>query len=339
MGGISAFITIYNILQPADERMNFINIQRENKVNRVVEIDYLKAIFILLMIVFHLAYFADGYPYLKQFVYTFHMSGFLIISGYLMNVGKTVRQYGRTILWLAVPYVVMEAGYVGMASVLPVKDHIENLTLQVFFNKLLVNPLGPYWYLHTLILCGVLYFVTFRWIKASAFSRLIVLGLLYYMMSLLGPVALDCSLYFWIGIAIRQSGHSLLDVFRKSWWSFVVLIILFFHPETFNKASLGGILIVYFIFSFLLTIFPFIPEIPGRTLAYLGRNSLVLYIFSPVFTLCCKVFIPYLWFDSTRMIFMIISLPLCVLGCTPLCKLLDLLHISSFLFGREHVLI
>ena len=125
--------------------MNFVDIHPKSEGKRIVEIDYLKSVFILLMIAFHLAYFADSYPYLKQFVYTFHMSGFLIISGYLMKVGKTVRQYGRTILWLAVPYVIMETGYVGMASVLPIKDHVENLTLQVFLNKLLVNALRPYW--------------------------------------------------------------------------------------------------------------------------------------------------------------------------------------------------
>ena len=300
--------------------MNFVDIHPKSEGKRIVEIDYLKSVFILLMIAFHLAYFADNYPYLKQFVYTFHMSGFLIISGYLMKAGKTVRQYGRTILWLAVPYV-------------------ENLTLQVFLNKLLVNPLGPYWYLHTLILCGVLYFVTFRWIKTTNFSRLIVLGLLYYVMSLSGLVALTCSLYFWLGIAIRKCGYSLLHVFPKSWWSVVVLVILFFHPETFDKASPGGMLIVYFIFSFLLTIFPFVPGTAKKILACLGRNSLVLYIFSPVFTLCCKVFIPYLGFDSTHIVYLIISLPLCVSGCILLCKILDLLHLSPFLFGRRQVLI
>lgn len=53
---------------------------------RVEEIDFLKCIFILLMIVFHLRYIGDTYPYAKSLVYTFHMPAFLIISGYLMNV-------------------------------------------------------------------------------------------------------------------------------------------------------------------------------------------------------------------------------------------------------------
>lgn len=107
--------------------MSILSIQ-EKETERIEELDYFKSIFILLMITFHLAYFGDGYPYLKKFVYTFHMPGFLIISGYLMNINKTVRNYGKTVLWLAIPYLVMETGYVLMASVLPIRDHIENLS-------------------------------------------------------------------------------------------------------------------------------------------------------------------------------------------------------------------
>ena len=59
--------------------------------SRVKEIDYLKCIFITLMIIFHLVYIGDKYPYAKQIVYTFHMSAFLIISGYLANNRKDAR--------------------------------------------------------------------------------------------------------------------------------------------------------------------------------------------------------------------------------------------------------
>ena len=56
--------------------------------SRVKELDFLKCIFIILMIIFHLVYIGDSYPYAKQVVYTFHMSAFLVISGYLNNVNK-----------------------------------------------------------------------------------------------------------------------------------------------------------------------------------------------------------------------------------------------------------
>lgn len=41
--------------------------------SRVKEIDYLKCIFITLMIIFHLVYIGDKYPYAKQIVYTLHV--------------------------------------------------------------------------------------------------------------------------------------------------------------------------------------------------------------------------------------------------------------------------
>ena len=58
--------------------------------NRIAELDYLKSIFILLMIVFHLVYIGDKYPYAKALVYTFHMPAFLVISGYVMNIAGSV---------------------------------------------------------------------------------------------------------------------------------------------------------------------------------------------------------------------------------------------------------
>lgn len=45
---------------------------------RILELDYLKCVFILLMVVFHLVYIGNRYPVAKAFVYTFHMPGFLI---------------------------------------------------------------------------------------------------------------------------------------------------------------------------------------------------------------------------------------------------------------------
>ena len=311
--------------------MNIPSNQSEEGKKRIEELDFLKALFILLMITFHLAYIGDGYPYLKRFVYTFHMPGFLIISGYLWKVHKPIKSY-------CVPYIIMEMGYVAMASLLPIKDHIPMLSIEVMFNKLCLHPLGPYWYLHTLIICGTLYFSVFRWAKATTFSRLIILGIAYYVLSLSGIISFTCAIYFLVGVLVRQSSLSFLTIFRRSWWSLVVLTILYFYPSAFNRATVGGTMIVYFVFSFLLTVFPYVPIKSKEILLFLGRNSLVLYIFSPIFTLCCKVFIPYLSFDSTRLLFLCISLPICVIGSLGICKVLDLLHLSPFLFGRKHAL-
>ena len=123
--------------------------------NRIAELDYLKSIFILLMIVFHLVYIGDKYPYAKALVYTFHMPAFLIISGYVMNIAKGIRPFLRTMWWIFIPYAVMETGYVIMSAILPVRESVEHLSVSLWLDKLFLHPLGPYWYLHTLMLCGL----------------------------------------------------------------------------------------------------------------------------------------------------------------------------------------
>ena len=153
---------------------------------RIEELDFLKSIFILLMVAFHLLYFADHYPLLKQWVYTFHMPGFLLISGYLMPVNKGGRHIARTLWWFTVPYLFLESAYIVLSTVVPVHDPIKDLTILVFVEKIFFNPVGPYWYLHTLILCGALYFVVFRWLKGPALSRIFALGLAYFSLAYVG---------------------------------------------------------------------------------------------------------------------------------------------------------
>ena len=130
--------------------------------SRVKEIDYLKCIFITLMIIFHLVYIGDKYPYAKQIVYTFHMSAFLIISGYLANNRKDARSFLRKFLWIFIPYACMEAAYTVMSHFLPVRESVDAITPTVLLDKIFLHPMGPYWYLHTLILCSLIYYITFR---------------------------------------------------------------------------------------------------------------------------------------------------------------------------------
>lgn len=146
------------------EPQNVINHPKQTKtLQRVRELDFLKGILILLVIAFHLVYFSTLYPYAKQVVYTFHMPAFLLLSGYLMNFEKGTRGVLRTLLWLVVPYFIMESSYIIMASILPIREHIDSLTLGVFIDKLLLHPIGPYWYLQTIVICGFLWHTLSRW--------------------------------------------------------------------------------------------------------------------------------------------------------------------------------
>lgn len=302
---------------------------------RLDELDFLKCVLILLVITFHLIYIGDGFPYAKQLVYTFHIPGFLLISGYLMNIGKPVRKFLKTLLWLVVPYVIMESGYVLAASMLPVRDHVSGLTPATFLYYLAVKPVGPYWYLQTMVICGALYYASFMVQKISTISRLLLFTLACAAVSAAGMMSMADAMYFIIGAAIRVSGLRFLDVVRASWLSLPLFAVLALSPSNFSRASAGGMAITYTALSIMLAVFPYVKGKARTVSLVLGRNSLALYIFSPIFTICCKVMVPWLSFDPTRMIYLILSLVVCVCGSLAICRLLDMLHLSRWIFGRK----
>jgi fucose 4-O-acetylase-like acetyltransferase len=308
-----------------------------HKTGRLNELDYLKCVFIVLMICFHLVYIGETYPYAKRVVYTFHMPAFLIISGYLMNMSKPPRQFLRTMLWFAVPYTVMESGYIVMASLLPIREHIDQLTPAVFLDKLLLHPLGPYWYLHTLILCGTVCYAVFRYTpRLDAVSQLTALGLLMFLLSH-GPniVSLPNALYFIAGIAIRRSGLAFTDVFRPAPLAAAALALLAAFPANLDRATAGGVLIVYLAISTCLCLYPYIKGSLRRLLLFLGRNSLLLFVFSPIFTILCKAMVPYLAFDPTGLLFLFFSLVICIAGSLAIGYAMDIIHAAPFFFGRK----
>jgi len=308
-------------------------------MKRIPELDYLKGILILLVISFHLVYFEQLHPFAKQVVYTFHMPGFLLLSGYLMNVGKEPRDFLRMISGFGVPYLFMASGYIYMASLLPINDHIDNLTPLVFLDRLLLHPLGPTWYLHSLVICGGIYYLVFRYLRRGLLVRLLAVGLVYYLLAhVVGMLSFSSALYFLAGAAIRQSGTEFLSFFRPGKFAlpaFVLLVCFSVHP---TQASIEGALIAYFAISSLLMLYRTLP-LQGkvwRGACFLGRNSLPLYVFSPIFTMLCKRFVPFLQFDPTGFIFLFVSLVCCVGGSLAIGWLMDLVGISRFFFyGRR----
>ncbi|MBQ6191979.1 MAG: acyltransferase family protein [Bacteroidaceae bacterium] len=303
---------------------------------RIKELDFLKGVLILLVISFHLVWFEQLHPDIKQVVYCFHMPGFLLISGFLMNISKPPRDFLKTLLWLAVPYVVMESGYIYMASILPINEHIAQLTPWVYLKHLFLHPLGPYWYLHAIILCGATYYYIYNNVERGMATRFLLIGIAYYVFAHgFGILSFSSALYFLAGACLRQSGINFVVFFLPSRLSVVAFALLACFSDSPTQASLNGVLIAYFAISSLLSIYKYLPPAPRPLLLFLGRNSLVLYVFSPIFTVLCKQLVPYLKFDPTGLLFLIVSLALCVCGSLLVAWLMDLVGISRFFFGRR----
>ena len=311
-----------------------INAYRETgNVSRRDDLDFLKGILILLVISFHLTYIGNTHPYAKQIVYTFHMPAFLILSGYLMNIHKPWKEFFTTMLGYAIPYIIMESGYILMASVLPIREQINELTWGVFLDKLFLHPIGPYWYLQMLIGCGMAYIATFRLVPLKTLSRLIFLGIvLYALSSLSDTLPFACALYFLAGVTVRQSGMAFTNIFQESIFAFALLAM---HPQNLRLEQSGGVLMVYLLMVSLFFIYSHIGKVPQRLLTFLGKNTMSLFLFSPIFTFLCKPLVPLLQFDPSGLSFLLLSLLICIAGSLFVEWGLKKMGLSQYFYGKK----
>lgn len=306
--------------------------------NRVREIDCLKCVFIILMVMFHLVYVGDKYPYAKQVVYTFHMPAFLLISGYLANMAKGARQLLNQVKWLFIPYAVMEAGYVIAASVLPIREHIDCLTVTLFMEKLLLHPLGPYWYLHTLIVCYIIYYAVSRLRpRLGTVPLMCVLGVVFYaVVELTHIVQMSNAMYFMAGALVRQSGMKFMQVFRPSLLAAVpITIFCMASPGEMYKQTLTGIIVTYLAISLALGTCRKLPEKALRAACFIGSNTLAVLLFSPMFTILAKRFVPLFAFDPTASLYTVFSVAFVLAGSLAVAYAMDRLNLSRWFSGKS----
>lgn len=309
--------------------------------NHIPQLDYLKSVFIVLMILFHLVYIGDTYPYLKNVVYTFHMPIFLILSGYFSNTNKSIKSFFTSWWWLFVPYSIMELGYVVAASVLPVRESVGSPDIVNIVRRILIDPVGPYWYLHTLLICrGVHYFVEhFLQGKLDRWAILIIIGILYWGISDgMGWMSFSCSMYFLIGVAIQLFKLNFIALFAPSVWSIVPLVILCSNPANLLQFNLAGCLIVYFTTSFFLWVYTLLPQSICGMSTFIGQNTLSLLLFSPIFTMLSRMYQPVFMFDPSGICFATFTLVVTVLGSLSITWCMDRLKLSPWFFGQKKML-
>ena len=306
---------------------------------RIKEIDFTKGMLILLVISFHLVYIEHLYPYAKQVVYTFHMPAFLFISGYLMNTEKQPKAFCQSLLWLVFPYLVMESGYVMMAAVLPINEHIDNLNAAVFLDKVLYHPIGPYWYLHTLIQCEAVVYFSIRLKSFARVSRFVMACLLLYILAnAFSLLSFTSAAYFIAGAIIRHAGMSVVHFCKPSLLALIAFAVLVGKLQNLNASTITGAMIVYMSMSGCAFFYNHSGLIVRSVLQFLGRNTMPFYLFSPIFTILCKPVAPLLAFDSTGILFLLLALTICTTGSLLIAIIIDKTGMSRLMFGKKGII-
>ena len=285
------------------------------KPARIEELDYLKGILITLVVLFHLTYFATEYTLTKQFVYTFHMPAFLVLSGWLMNIEAPLPRFGRMITKILLPYIVFESGYIVISALKMVAVPIAELNVSTFLYHFFISPVGPYWFLHTLIICAVVYKLWHTIFASSTSKQAIAMVLTIWVLAqYVHIISFASGCFFIAGAVLRRTNIHITNVLSPNILALIALAVLCTNPDFFVEESLSGIAIVYVMMSVMLLVYNLSPHFLRSKVCYIGERTLPIYLYSPLFTFLFKAFKLYFSFDPTRFVFAFVATTCCIIG-------------------------
>lgn len=304
-----------------------------------IEIDVMRAILIVLVILVHIVHFGDLHPEIKSGILSFMMPAFLFITGYLVNINKKLSSFCVYIAQIFLPYFIMVMGYMILSLYLPVRDGIKTFDLETVSRVLFVTSIGPYWFLKVMMVCGILYYISFQAIKSlSKEAKYCIFACLLIIVSQLTPlVGIKAAVYYFLGAGAKQFLGDFSKVYRKTFWAIIPFFLLIVNNEfrDWGFLSIGVSVVFFFCFTAKLT-----EYIHGKTLLYIeyiGRNTLPIYIFHPIFTMAAKYIVPVFSFDYTGILHAVVTIIISLAGCIGLGKFLDLTKLS-IIFGRNKIM-
>lgn len=310
-------------------------------MQRNKDLDYIRGILMICVIVIHIKKFGTTYPEAKSIVEALTMPAFLLVSGYLVNIEKTTGQFLRYLWRLLLPYVVMSVAYAGVASVVPVGGELYTFTPLAIADTLLLHPIGPYWFLHALLVGGCLYYLVWRLVarRGDAMTRMAWLCVLLAVAAwALDALPLKMTLYYFAGAALRSSGIAFNRAVVPSAIAGVAVAAIVSMPAARDWGLLSTGVAVVMLLSFCRWLHQRMGT--SRTdalLCWIGLNTLPIYLFHPVFTMAARYAEPLFAFDSTSLLFSLFTIVLCLAGSVVIGWIADRLHLSA-LFGRPQML-
>lgn len=322
---------------------------------RNTDIDWIRAILIILMILIHIVSFGNTYPQLKAGILSFMMPTFLIITGYLVNIEKSPKETGRYLMCLALPYVIMVTGFSVLSYFMPVRDGITELSLSQICEKIFVTSIGPYWFIQTMIICGILYYVSFNgatWgtlrqgkTTMSTTSSLFIFATLLLLLSKTPALSPSAATYYFIGAVLRQCHIGFDRIFRPSPVALLLWINLLGLEEWYDWGTLAIVFSCWCCISSLMWIHSLIKRLQDNasvrktedTLLYIGRNTLPIYLFHPIFTMAAKFYHPLFSWDRSEICFALVTIFIAIAGSIGIAKIMEKTHLA-YLFGKGKML-
>lgn len=312
---------------------------------RIRDIDFMKGIMIILMVCFHIKYSGSSVDnemkLITTLVYSFHMPIFLFYSGFFISTSKPIKERFFSLLrTIIIPYILFDliylfslyyAGKMGLHF----QNKLEILNVSIISSKVFLDPIGAYWYLHTLIICTTVIYILDILCKENKYLSIIISGTVFYIISLfIIGFHFENGLFLLLGyyfkrfeISIQSSVFSIIPII------FIAYIAL---PDLY-RGSLAGLGITLLTISFLKAIYNLSSKsYLSQWFSYVGQNTLMILLIHPIFLNLFKITTPlFRKIDTTGISYYLFATIFVIIICLLISKLTDKLGISQVLFGRK----
>jgi len=300
--------------------------------DRIASIDFIKGLMVVLMVAFHLplsGYVADATPY----VYTFHMPVFLVISGFFLKVDRSYKSYKKSLLRIAVPYVIFQTLYIFAIGLLQhyvsTSNTIENLGIGTIAYHVFLRPCGTYWYLHTLLIYAIVIKVSYELTKGNWLHTLLCsLTCLVVLDKLIVGFDFTNAVYLSVGvIANYLRTKTKLNV--SSLYALFPVVAVFSFSSLLSRSDLAsGFIVTLLMISFCTALYEYIPNRMKLVMNFLGRNSLCIVVFSSYYNMGVKMIAPYWAFEPTGLLLAFVGTTIVIGLCLITKKVLNKWHFN-----------
>ena len=206
-----------------------------------------------------------------------------------------------------------------------------------------------------MIICGILYYVSFKgatWgtlrqgkTTMSTTTSLFIFATLLLLQSKTPALSPSAATYYFIGAVLRQCHIGFDKIFRPSPVALLLWLLLLGMEEWYDWGTLAIVFSCWCCISSLMWIHSLINHLQDNacvrkteaTLLYIGRNTLPIYLFHPIFTMAAKFYHPLFSWDRSEIIFALVTIFIAIAGSIGIAKMMEKTRLA-YLFGKGKML-
>lgn len=315
---------------------------------RIIEPDFVKGVCIILMIYGHITHIGAKLEIqnsIVEFIYTFHMPLFLIVSGLFFKISSNPSQQVYNLFrGLVIPYVFFITIYLlGLIIVNNLGIQTSNRppsNLLSFIKHVFLYPIGGYWFIHSLVILN-LTMVIINWVLYKRNNLFILLVIWLVMLTFfvrLDLIETRTVIYFLSGyvLGIITDKKIIIPVSLALLFMFLGYAIYMLNPYGFS--------IVEFVWcSIILGVIWSISSKFHKTyciklISWVGQNTLVILVMHALFIISFKSIVSiFLNIDETGIAYSLFTTIFTTLLSLLTARFLDVLGISKILFNKNKI--